>query len=60
MTDLVRRSIGPQVRLATDCQPTLPHAMVDPNRLELAILNFAVNAKDAMPGGGELEIAVSI
>jgi PAS domain S-box-containing protein len=60
MTDLVRRSIGPQVRLTIDCPSSLPHAMVDPNQLELAILNLAVNAKDAMLDGGELDISVSL
>jgi PAS domain S-box-containing protein len=60
MMDLVRRSIGPQVRLTIDCPSSLPHALVDPNQLELAILNLAVNAKDAMASGGELEISVSL
>jgi PAS domain S-box-containing protein len=60
MTDLIRRSIGPEVRLTIDCPPSVPHAMVDPNQLELAILNLAVNAKDAMPNGGDLDISVAL
>jgi CheY-like chemotaxis protein/anti-sigma regulatory factor (Ser/Thr protein kinase) len=38
---------------------TLPPAKVDPNQLELAILNLVVNARDAMPNGGMIEIKVS-
>jgi len=56
MTDLLRRSIGPAVRVQFDSQDNLPAARVDPNQLELAILNLAINARDAMPTGGTLWI----
>ena len=59
MTDLVRRSIGPQIALTVECAPDLALAHVDPNQFELAILNLAVNARDAMPRGGDLKIAVA-
>ncbi|MBP1804649.1 PAS domain S-box protein [Rubellimicrobium aerolatum] len=58
MTDLIQRSIGPQIAVAVTAPPGLPPARVDPNQLELALLNLAVNARDAMPGGGTLTLAV--
>ena len=56
MDDLVRRSIGPQIEIALDVEPATPAAMVDANQLEMAILNLAVNARDAMDGSGTLTI----
>jgi signal transduction histidine kinase/DNA-binding response OmpR family regulator len=56
MADLLRRSLGPVVEIATDCLDDLPPIRVDPNQLELALLNLAVNARDAMPLGGRLSI----
>jgi PAS domain S-box-containing protein len=57
--DLIRRSIGPQVDVAVDVEESLPAAKIDPNQLELALLNLAVNASDAMSGGGKLRMEVS-
>ncbi|MCY7281195.1 MAG: response regulator, partial [Sphingomonas bacterium] len=56
IADLVQRSIGPQIRLFTDIDPDLQPAKVDPNQLELALINLAINARDAMPDGGTLTI----
>jgi CheY-like chemotaxis protein len=56
MSDLLKRSIGPTVEILVDSEAGLPAARVDPNQLELAILNLAINARDAMPGGGKLWI----
>lgn len=56
MIDLVRRSLDPSVEVEISHAPDLPPARVDPNQLELAILNLAINARDAMPGGGKLRI----
>jgi signal transduction histidine kinase len=58
MEELVRRSIGPTIELSVDLAADVPAAMVDPHQLELAILNLAVNARDAMPEGGRLDISV--
>jgi signal transduction histidine kinase/FixJ family two-component response regulator len=58
MLDLIKRSLGPQIDVRLDASGGLPAAMVDPNQLELALLNLAVNARDAMPDGGRLTIAV--
>ena len=52
MRDLLARSLGPAIRIETDVPAGLPAVSVDPNQLELAILNLAVNARDAMPQGG--------
>ncbi|NKC33728.1 ATP-binding protein [Falsiroseomonas selenitidurans] len=56
LTELLGRSAGPRVRLAIAAQPGLPAAMVDPHALELALMNLVVNARDAMPEGGEIAI----
>jgi signal transduction histidine kinase/ActR/RegA family two-component response regulator len=53
---MLRRTIGPDIRLAIRTEPGLPPAWVDPNQLELAILNLALNARDAMPDGGILRV----
>jgi PAS domain S-box-containing protein len=58
MADLITRSIGPQIRFEIEAPKELRAAQIDPNQLELALLNLAVNARDAMPGGGTLRIAV--
>jgi NO-binding membrane sensor protein with MHYT domain/nitrogen-specific signal transduction histidine kinase/ActR/RegA family two-component response regulator len=57
MTDLLTRSIGPSLRIETRFPLKLPPALVDANQLELALLNLAVNARDAMPEGGVITIA---
>jgi CheY-like chemotaxis protein/two-component sensor histidine kinase len=57
MEELLRRSVGPMVRIRTAIDPRLPDVRVDPHQLELALLNLALNARDAMPDGGEVSIA---
>ena len=56
MSDLLRRTIGEQITVETVLSGGVWRAHVDPNQLELAILNLAVNARDAMPDGGKLTI----
>ena len=58
MKDLLKRSLGPQIKIETRFALDAPKALVDPNQLELAILNLALNARDAMPEGGRLSIEV--
>ncbi|USI71436.1 response regulator [Sphingomonas morindae] len=58
MTELIGRTIGPQIAIAVEADGDLPPARVDPGQLELALLNLAVNARDAMPGGGALRFAI--
>lgn len=57
MSDLLRRTLGPQVNLNVQFPTGLLAAKVDVNQLELAVLNLAVNGRDAMPSGGSLTIA---
>jgi PAS domain S-box-containing protein len=58
MSDLVGSTLGPRIHIVVDVEENLPAAMADPNQLEMALLNLAVNARDAMPDGGTLSIAV--
>lgn len=55
-TDLFERSLGHTVRLNISLPETDLCVHVDPNQLELALLNLAVNARDAMPAGGTLTL----
>jgi signal transduction histidine kinase len=59
MEQLLTRALGIGVELDCQIPSTLPPAMVDANQLELALLNLALNARDAMPGGGKLSISAS-
>ena len=56
MTDLLQRTLGEAIRVRTAPSPDLWLVDVDPTELEAAILNLAVNARDAMPSGGELRV----
>jgi signal transduction histidine kinase len=58
MRDLIASSVGPVIEVHVRCEANLPHAFVDPNQLELAVLNLCVNARDAMPDGGRLTITL--
>ncbi len=58
IVDLIRRSLGPSIEVALAIPAHLSSARVDPNQLELALLNLAINARDAMPGGGRLTLTV--
>ncbi len=59
MIDLLERSLGPRIALRMDIPANLPPARIDANQLELAILNLAINARDAMPDGGSIDIKVA-
>jgi CheY-like chemotaxis protein len=57
MLDFLRQSVGPSIVIAVDVSPDVPPVKVDANQLELALMNLAVNARDAMPKGGSLTIS---
>jgi len=57
LSKLVRRSLPESIAVSTDLSGGTVHALVDPGQLESALLNFALNARDAMPDGGRLHIA---
>lgn len=57
MQDLIRRSLDPAIEVEISHTPGMAPARVDPNQLELAILNLAINSRDAMPRGGKLRIS---
>ncbi|MGA0605150.1 PAS domain S-box protein [Phenylobacterium sp. VNQ135] len=57
MEDLLRRTLGERVELAVRLAPDLWRTAIDANQLENALLNLAINARDAMPDGGRLTIA---
>ncbi|WP_395336267.1 PAS domain-containing protein [Novosphingobium sp. BL-8H] len=57
MRELVERTLGPSWSLALSIPSSLPAVMGDANQLEMALLNLAVNARDAMPEGGAVTIA---
>lgn len=55
--NLLQRAIGPGVRFAKQMPRQLAAVLVDANQLELALLNLAVNARDAMPNGGVITVS---
>jgi PAS domain S-box-containing protein len=56
---LIGRLLGENVRVRTDLDPSLPLIHADPGQIEQAIINLAVNARDAMPEGGDLILTTS-
>jgi signal transduction histidine kinase len=58
--DLLRRAVGEAIAITTDLSPVPCRVHIDPSQFETAILNLAINARDAMPAGGRIEIATAV
>ena len=58
MTEILHSSVGPLVRVTVDAGRRDLGVMSDPTQLEMALLNLAINARDAMPEGGDLTLAI--
>lgn len=56
MSEFIRRSIGPNINVRMLFADVLPRVQTDPYQLETALLNLVVNARDALPNGGEITI----
>ena len=56
MEDLIRRTVGPSIEVEVVGQGGLWPALIDGPQLESTLLNLAINARDAMPGGGRITI----
>ena len=57
MSEMLAQTLGPSVQMLTDLDPEAGLARTDDNQLEVAILNLAINARDAMQDGGTLTIS---
>ena len=57
LTDFLRQSVGPGIAIVFDVAPDVHPVRIDANQFELALMNLAVNARDAMPNGGVLTIS---
>ncbi len=57
MNELMMRSLGPSIRIETHFPLSISPAKADDNQFELALLNLALNSRDAMPGGGTMLIS---
>jgi PAS domain S-box-containing protein len=57
MQELLERSVGPSIRIDARFPQQLPYVYTDANQLETALLNLALNARDAMPTGGTITIS---
>ena len=60
LVELAARTLGPEIRISIQCDANLPHIFVDAAALESALLNLAVNARDAMPRGGSLILSAHL
>jgi len=60
MSDMLDRYLGPMMTIEADIPDGMPCIKADANQLETALLNLAVNARDAMPNGGTIKISARV
>jgi PAS domain S-box-containing protein len=60
MREMTQTTLGSRIEVTTRFSLSLAPALVDPHQLELALLNLLVNARDAMPSGGHIEISARL
>jgi PAS domain S-box-containing protein len=60
LSGMLKRTLGDAIDLQTRCLADTPHIFVDPGQLDAALVNLAINARDAMPRGGRLSITIGL
>jgi nitrogen-specific signal transduction histidine kinase/CheY-like chemotaxis protein len=60
LSHMLSRLLGPNVKVDVRASESLPPVLGDPGQLEQAVINLAVNARDAMPNGGRLDLSTSV
>ncbi len=60
MAEILEHTLGPNVTVKRDVDPAARWVLTDPNQLELALLNLAINARDAMPEGGVVSFSTTM
>jgi PAS domain S-box-containing protein len=60
LADMLRRTLDQRIRIEIDTAPACPPVLADPGQLESALLNIAINARDAMPEGGTLRFRTEL
>ncbi len=60
LLEMLPRTLGPEIQIATQLAAGIPPVQIDSAGLENALLNMAINARDAMPGGGTLTFATKL
>ncbi|MFC5511719.1 histidine kinase famiy protein [Massilia jejuensis] len=59
-SELLVRTLGDRVALQLDLKPGLPSCKLDPTHFEMALLNVLINARDAMPNGGQVRVSTAL
>jgi PAS domain S-box-containing protein len=59
LEELIQRTVGPEILVGTELPSEIWSVLCDPNQLENALINLAINARDAMPSGGTLTIGAT-
>ncbi|MFC5461329.1 histidine kinase famiy protein [Massilia niabensis] len=59
-SEMLVRTLGERIELHLDLKPGLPYCTLDPTHLEMAVLNVVINARDAMPEGGQVRVSTVV